>query len=375
MAPTTNTKGLLIGYADPATDNGDRPLPGGAAFWVSPNIRLATSAEVATLVNPATWETTAWDGTVTTGTAYSLLIRLRNTDATVERHNLNLEGWVADYTAGGVGPGSAILQDPTQPPGPTNPVVSFNGFNFGPLPAGDPANPGDPTLMRVLISNQQWTPTDAQTTVNGGHVCVAVNVFAEADSGATGGGGDGVILAAAVATPQDGERLLGAFIDPIGDRKHGQRNIMIVARVAGTTETRTVMVQVPATDRCPLVAEVTLRPVIFAGGEATLGRVPELADAARAHTGGRLALPGYPLPQCAGMSDGHHDHDRDHDKMRVKLDPGERADLTLKFKPAKDERPGDVQTFDVLTQDTVNHQLVGAARVFVLVTDPGGVIG
>jgi hypothetical protein len=389
MAPTTNTKGIVVGFADAATDNGDRPVPPGTAIWASPNVRLATGTDLDTLRNnPASWETIPWDGTVAVDTNYTLLVRLRNSDA-VERHNLNMQAWVADFTAGGVGPASAILHDPSQPASDTNTVVSFSAFGGlnTVLPAIDPANPGDPTKMVVLHSNEIWKPNATQIAVNGGHVCVAVNTFAEADDGSGEGGGDGggdggdgggdggggVILLAGVATPQDGEPLVNGFISPTDDRKQAQRNIMIVLRAAGTTETRTVMIQVPAADRCPLMAEVTVKPVKF-GDEGALGRVPELVDAARRHTGGHMGMPGYPTQECMGVGrrgEGHHHNE----KLRIKLDPGERVDLELKFRPAKGEKAGDVHTFDVLTEDLANHKLFGAARVFVMVTDGGGGVG
>lgn len=259
--PSGTTPGILVAW-DP-TDTGARPLAANIAFWASPNIRLALQADVAALSNPANWDQppyAGWNGQVDVGSAYTLLVRLRNTDTSQPRTSLNLQGWVSDYTMGGVGPGSEIAG-----------FTGFTGLNNGPLPAGNPANPNDYASMLVLASEEQWTPTPAQAAINPsdpGHVCVAVNVYAQPTSGGTSG-------------PADGGPLISNFLDPTCDRRYGQRNVQIVTVGQHQRVQIPIMVLVPVTHRSPLQAAVSVRPVeLNEGGGGILRNVPELAHAA-----------------------------------------------------------------------------------------------
>jgi hypothetical protein len=357
--PTGTTQGILIAYGP--GDTGDRPLAAGIPFWATPNIRLALQADLANLSNPATWDTPQyanWNGQVEISSAYNLLVRVRNTDPSQQRASLNLQGWVSDYTMGGVGPGSAILLDPAQPPGPSNPPVSFNGFNNGPLGTADTANPSDPASMLVLVSNEQWVPNANQLAVNGGHVCTAVNVWADA----TGNG---------TTTPVDGSILASNFLDATCDRMYGQRNVQIVTAPQGQHIQIPAMILVPATDRCPLRAAVAIRPVELKEGQGGgLLDVPELSRAASDHAIAQLHRPeGDPRRYVwCGPGDGDHDHDHDGEPLKVNLEPGERADLKVNL-DARSQRPGDAYALDLITTDTATGRLFGAARMLVLVTD------
>jgi hypothetical protein len=87
------TKGILIAYQP--TDTGDRPLAAGTAYWESPNIRLALAAEVGPLRDhPENWDPphAPFNGQVTVGSSYALLVRIRNTDQDQARTFLHLEG-------------------------------------------------------------------------------------------------------------------------------------------------------------------------------------------------------------------------------------------------------------------------------------------
>ncbi len=361
------TKGVLVAYS-PA-DTGDRPLAPGTAYYVSPNVRLAAQADVSALKNPANWDIApyaGWNGQVDINSTYNLLVRVRNTDTEQQRANLNLQGWVSDYTAGGVGPGSVIYQNPTAPPGMQGPPVTFTGFNGSLLPIANPANPNDPANMLVLVSEQTWTPNANQMTVNGGHVCVAVNVYAEQTTGDT-------------STPADGQVLLSSFLDPSCDRRYGQRNIQLVAVPTGHIVHMRTMLFVPVTDRCPLNALVGIRRVelgVEKGG--VLQPVPELVNAA-GQLGMEVLRPpqGDPLADVQIGHDGSHgededrdrdgDGDRDRDNAKVSLKPGQRTNLTVTLNAQK-QRPGDAYAFDLITTDTATKQVFGAARAYVLVT-------
>jgi len=357
--PATTPTGILVAYS-PTDTGGGRPLPAGTVYWESPNIRLALGTVDPTLgvtpvdpglLIPANWDppNAPFSGQVAVNSAYILLVRIRNTDPGQARASLNLQGWVSNYTAGGVGPGSAI-------PGPAGPV-SFTGFNGTDTLPPAKANPSDPTGMLVLKSGQLWTPTTDQ--LNGpthGHVCVAVNVWADATTG-----GDG-----SPATPSDGESLTSSFLDPTCDRMYGQRNVQIVMAQIGQRVRFPIMVLVPATDRCPLDALVRIRRAELAEDQdGTLRHIHELDQAASAHAITRLCRPdGDPLGHVKigheGSSGGDH--------LRLHLEPGERADLTVTLDPAKEQKPGDTFAFDILTTDTATDHPYGAARVYVLVT-------
>lgn len=114
--PSGDSHGILVAWQDQPPDDGVRPLPTSDAYWTSPNIRLAAPNDVAGFTDPgnANWDS-PWDGHVNVGTAYTLLVRVRNTDSTVRAAPLHLNGWVSDYTAGGVGPASAILDSSGNP--------------------------------------------------------------------------------------------------------------------------------------------------------------------------------------------------------------------------------------------------------------------
>jgi hypothetical protein len=361
MACTDNTgtsPGLLVAYAP--TDNGERPLAANVAYWVSPNIRLALQGDVANLMDPAAWDSAQyanWNGQVDVGSTYTLMVRVSNTDTNAQRASLNLQGWVSDYTIGGVGPQSVILEDPAQPESGSNPPTQFTGFNLGPLGIPNANDPYSNMLVLYSPTQQAWTVNPDQHSVNGGHVCVAVNVWADA----TGNG---------TSTPVDGQIVGAGFIDPTCDRMYGQRNIQIVPVQQGQHVQIPAMLHVPVTDRCPLHAAIAIRPVELKVGQGgVLQDVPELSRAARDHAMTQLRQPeADPLQRvwCGPNGPGDGDHDRG--PLRVNLEPGERTDVTVNL-DTQNQRPGDAYALDLITTDTATGRLFGAARMFVLVTD------
>jgi hypothetical protein len=349
-APTGLTQGLLVAYD--LTDTGVRPLAG--AYWISPNIRLAAQADVAALRNPANWDTPQfanWTGQVNVSTAYQLLVRVRNTDPELQRASLNLQGWVSDYTVGGVGPESAISVDPAQPAGSTNPPVQFSGFNEGPIAVANTANSDDPASMLVLVSNESWAPNANQQQVNGGHVCLGVNVYAEATNDGT-------------PTPADGQELVAGFLDPTCDRMYGQRNIQIVTVMAGRDTTVPVKVKGQTGNRFPQIAVITVHQVDLTrrGGLKT---IPELTRLASDLGLGQLRQPEGDLRETLRFDDVAVASWKP-TGLPVTLKQGERRDFTLTL-DARNRRPGDVFALDIVTTLTTGG-VYGAARVLALVT-------
>ncbi|WP_428338697.1 hypothetical protein [Mycobacterium sp.] len=284
-------------------------------------------------MNPAnaSWDI-PWDGHVDVGTGYTLLVRVRNTDSSVRAAPLHLDGWVSDYTAGGVGPGSAILDSSHNP-------VQFSG--------ADDATDLQPGNVLVLTGAPMWTPTVSQTNINGGHVCVAVNVYNDPTANA----------------PADGGPVVSGFLDPTCDRRYGQRNVQIVTVGAGQQIRFPFMVA--ATRERPLDARVeVLRAELREGADGALQRVPVLEQAARIHALTELRRPdGDPLAHL----DIVHEREGRGNHTSVHVEPGARAHLYVTLE-AKGQKPGEAYAFDIVTTDIKANVRYGAARVYVLVT-------
>ncbi len=178
---------LVIKYK--SSDTGTRPIDpcgGPNPFWVSPSLWLehpsdSTIDEATTKVNVAT----------------TLKVLVHNMGAQPVS-NVNVEAYISDFTAG-VSPASAI-------PG----TGKFTGFvsTIG-TGGGNSA---------VVACTPVWTPTAAQLTINGGHVCMFANCFSDTD----------------------GQSVDSIAVDPVThslpfccDSHLAQRNIRIVAASQG----------------------------------------------------------------------------------------------------------------------------------------------
>jgi hypothetical protein len=241
---------------------------------------------------------------------------------------------VSDHTAGGVGPRSAIAGD-------TGPV-SFSGTDSTHTLPTAKANPSDPTGMLVLQGAPQWQQSTAQLTgKTSGHVCVAVNVYADATE----------------STPKDGQQLIGNSLDPNCDRRYGQRNVQIVAAPVEHRVQFPIMVLVPATDRCPLDALVRIRRAeLDEDQDGALRRVHELDQAATTHAITRLCRPDRdPL--------GHikigHEGSSGGNQRRLPLGASRARGPHSDGRPSKGQKPGDAYAFDILTTDTATDLLYG----------------
>ncbi|MGW6058044.1 hypothetical protein [Streptomyces sp. NPDC055189] len=337
--PSGSTPGLFVAYG--ANDTGVRPAPAGTPLWLSPDIRLASQKEAPDLItHPDDWDINPWIAQVEVGTEYYFLVRVRNNDPERQRHFLNFQAWVCDFTLGGIGPASKVSGE-------------FQGYSTVPLPAH--SNPNAPRPMVVMNSSSLWKPTAEDLARNQGHHCVGVVAWAEADTVAT------------PPTPTDGRDLVGSYIDPSCDRRHAQRNLSVIPKSVGIRGDLPIMLMVPVTDRCPLQAQITLRPVDLSDGAGRPQPVPELIRAAHEHGLDQLYLPdGAPFEYVGIGRAGGNSHEKD---LHTKLKPGGRLDMQFTLDPSPEEKPGDVYAFDAVTTDTATRQRSGAARVYVLVTD------
>ncbi|RDI68159.1 hypothetical protein [Nocardia pseudobrasiliensis] len=364
--PNLNPHGrLVVPYI--AGDQGiGRPLPQPTVIWTSPNIRLVTKDQKAAFLKPEYWDDPTvppWDGKVFLGTAYYLLVRVLNRgDFSTEPHDvpmplkgISMEGWVSNFAAGSIGPVSQI----ESPPDPDNNGDSaFSGYNDGVVP---------PNGQLVVASSGFWVPQEGNIQkYNNGHVCIGVNVYSE--GGDPIGGGGGVIHVTAEGEgdtyPADGKQLLArpvtTRLDMLDNTHHAQRNIMITPKPLGAKLVRKVLVEVPATDRCPLEAEVALRPAAVAQGS------PELVRAAAAAGLNHHHCPPDPLENVSIDDNGDPSHE-----VGVYLKPGEQRWLTITVDAAENEKPGDIYVFDIVTTEEGNHKVYGAARMYVAVTPAG----
>ncbi|MBF6328316.1 hypothetical protein [Nocardia transvalensis] len=371
MADVNRTDGrLVIPYV--AGDQGTgRPLGTGIDFWSSPNIRLVRNEETADFMLPETWDDQKrqWDGSVDVSdptiftNPYYLMVRVWNRGDYVAEpkgdalpvRGLRLEGWVANYSVGGVGPDSAIARR-TDPGGVLNyGNPTFEGSNRAVVQQGG---------WIVVQSDDFWVPhADDISQYNNGHVCLGANVYSEG-GGVIGGGGGVIHLVDTAATyPKDGkplsDRPAAIYISPTVDTHHGQRNLMITNRNPGQTLVRKVLLEVPATDRCPLEAEVALRPVRLEPGSEETVRFAAALGLSECH------CPTDPLDNVSIDDNGDPSHE-----VGVCLQPGEQVWLTITVEPIEGEKPGDMVAFDIVTVDENTEKVYGAARMVVAVTSP-----
>lgn len=166
---------LLI--KDSPTDAGTRPFADGDSepYWNSPSIRLVGGVD---------------DGTAKVGAQNTIVVTVANISQN-PLSDVSVEVWVCDFTMG-VSPASSLTS--SNPGG-----QALTGFFSGPLAPG----------AQHDISTSPWTPVAADAALNGGHVCIAANCYAD---------GDGEPLSAE-----------GNAFQFLCDTHHAQRNIHVAA--------------------------------------------------------------------------------------------------------------------------------------------------
>jgi hypothetical protein len=140
---------------DQAGDTGARPFADGDSevYYVSPSIALSGGIDA---------------GTAKVGAPNTVSVTVANISGQALQ-DINVEAWVCDFTMG-VDPASAIAS--ANPGG-----APMTGFFAGPLAPG---------ASHAIALSPVWTPTAGDAALNGGHVCIAANCFADApDKGMT----------------------------------------------------------------------------------------------------------------------------------------------------------------------------------------------
>jgi hypothetical protein len=160
---------------DPS-DTGNRPIPGGSAFWASPSI----------------WINSPGNFTATTGQDNYVYVQVDRVGGGSDANPAYVQTWVCN---------------PTTAPGPSGSTLPSAGGSSG-LPQASIAP--NTTLPQTILNN--WIPAKADATINGGHLCIVANVY---------------------DTNGDGADLTSGFVDVVNNQHHAQRNISVVAGMMG----------------------------------------------------------------------------------------------------------------------------------------------
>jgi hypothetical protein len=328
-----------------ASDNGGRPIPAGAAFWVTPSIWL-TDAAGTSLAEAQVGHVNVIHAQVSSLSADP-------------RSGARVQMWVSDYTAGFIGPDSGRQS---------------SGGTLGRL--GGVA--GSVTSTVPGVATVDWTPVDADL-INGpdplhGHLCVAANVFA-----------DGV--------PPEGARLFGGRLDVPKNQHHAQRNITLV-KTQGITRAIPFRVRNPGPEPAefvlagvelegdaamgPLEQEQLLmdRCVDLVGGAPAPDLVPakcqtEPRERTWLAEGGQLVLRGLPdlVPLRPAKERAKfliHTEETADQRVALVIRPGEEVPVVLTVEGT--QAIGEVHAIDVFQEDTADGLVVGGGRVVVVET-------
>jgi hypothetical protein len=293
----------------------------------------------------------------------------------------NLIGVHVERDEGGVDPNvvrmQAFVSNPSVGVGVSNGnLVSGGGANG--LQSSLPANTDFATQQTV---HMDWYPTDAEVAVNGGHICIAANVY---DTG-----GDGAPLTA------------GAFT--LSDQHMAQRNIHLIIGPARLTEAlllplsfyvpeaellpadaKEVLVRVDSVDK-ELVLTSVIREQLLATDLVTLvgGKPTPEADVPgvclsepreriRLRGGGELVLadqeapihPSKHRPPKVVLGDYERPDGREA-SLQVSPRRGRPTPVTARFEFVPDKDPGGVHEFDIVCE-AGDGELAGGLRVVLV---------
>lgn len=283
---------------------GDVPLDPCGNFWSSPDLWVDGGPD----------RTTAREGAT-----MRIFARVTNGgDKPFE--DINVEAWVCDYTAGPL------------PTGQLDPPSRVTGFAPGPL------NPGQSAVIECAPT---WVPTAAQVRINNGHLCLAANTWAD--------------------TPPDGAELPAArAILPCCNTHHAQRNIALVAARSGMRikqlmrlsgfekgkEQRVLIEFRPVTDRRA-----------FGAGELDLLRSSRYGRRLKRW---QLGNPKEAKIELVGEN-------VEGTRGELVLRPGKPREVTMDVGVPGGLQPGTILLFDTVTREPRTRDLLGGARLMVLV--------
>ena len=355
-----NTGVLLI--RDQAGDTGMRPFADGdnEVYWGSPSIALSGG------VDP---------GTAKVGALNTVSVTVTNISGQQLQQGINVEAWVCDFTMG-VDPASALPST----------GGAMTGYFPGPLANG---------ASQAIALGPAWTPTPGDASLNGGHVCIAANCFAD-----PGGPDKGKTLSAE-----------GNAFKFLCDTHHAQRNIHVQMVQGGM---RRFDFHMTVTNPQPRLGTVTHAVMAMQTGPRALiglGRVLQFHPGIVAATVlPHVAIAGHPNqtfaaeelrieshPGPAAIVANHAIDNRfflpinaqSHIPLRLSTTPpksfaiasdavghgtnlnfnlraGQKKTMTVSVDLADATRPGDTHVFD-LVQRAASGQVLGGARIITIV--------
>jgi hypothetical protein len=320
------SKQLTIRWSDgtggnPA-DDGTRPLPSNTAYYLSPDLYLtgglgSSTAEVGVA-----------------NTVHARIFNFGDSAAT----NVNVEVWVCNFTLG------------------VNPASSLASSNPGGAPmTGFVASLNAGASQDIQVT-PTWTPVDADAALNGGHVCMAGNCYADGE----------------------GASFSGTDMKFLCDCHHGQRNIAVVKVMMSQIRNFRFRLYVanPLEER-QIDAVVAIRPVEvkpeFAGNlNQLLTESPHVEanpNTGALHLveslGGHAIQWARALPTLVGMAHPVGTVGTDAPlKLGLRPRQHEVVETNLQFQPT--DRPGTTHVFD-LTEHS-GDELVGGARLITVLT-------
>jgi hypothetical protein len=290
----------------------------------------------------------------------------------------NLIGVSVDRQDHGTDPNEVIVQAFV-----CNPSVGVGVSNGNLLSAGGqaglqgffPAGTSFPAPQAVHID---WYPTSAEAAINGGHVCIAANVYDTA--------GDGAPLTAGAFNLSDvhmAQRNIHIALAPPGMRAPMMFSFYVPEAElvpAGEKEFR-LRVEPVAIDRVltPVIREQLLATpaVTLAGekptpeGEAPGPSLGEPRERIRLRGGGELVLArgnvpihpaNDPAPEVVLVNQEQPEGSKG--PLRIVPRPGRRLPVTAQLKISPEAKPGDVHEFDIILEGGGAN--AGGIRVVVL---------
>jgi hypothetical protein len=301
----------------PPNDTGARPLVPCGAYWFNPNMWLETnnpplSSGVTTGLQ--TW--VAQEGVP----CYAAVQVLNPTGSDIGP--VHIEVWVCNYTMG-VSPSTGLVSA-----GAPKPMTG----SIAVIPARQ---------LKVVRSTFVWKPTHGDAVLNGGHVCLAANVYSPTDG----------------QSFESGKPTAFAFCC---DSHHAQRNIHI--DVLSMMKKATIAsAEVFAANPTDKDVEVQVRLIERQGDGALHPSIMEQLRREHLSTG---AHPSNKPPKRASLSGRGIGPGTN---IKVKIPAKGRVPLTLQVEIDPHEPQGALHAFDVVQEDLHGENLGGVAFVTVVV--------
>lgn len=286
------------------SDVGNRPIEPCTNYWSSPDLFLQGG--------PSNTQAQA-------GVDHRIKVRVKNIHSSAVE-DVNVEAWVCDFTAGPL------------PTGQIDPPGRVTGFRAGTLGAGASA---------VIDCSPMWRPTDAQVTINNGHLCLAANTWAD------------------LPQPDGNELPAGGTLKVCCDSHHAQTNISLISAPRGAEATLGMFLRAPE-GQPVLTGILELRPIT---GRAGFGRAER--QLVRSHRQfGRRKITLSRLKPLGFFFEGPGIDRGITARFEADSKRGKRVRIHIPVDRARQKNS--LQLFDLTTRDARTREVIGGARLLVL---------